>query len=411
MSDVPGSKRAAGRDEDSAGTPEGGGAGSAPTKRPRTIAEYGGASSSSSGGAEGGGSAASPDDLQGTGPRTIVTFNLNGASPRLAKNWNEIKGFLEEHKPDLVCFQEVRLPAKGVPKAKKEDDTGRKRWQLKDDTAADRKDIALVDRTLRALARRLGYRLVMSLANSKYAGTAALISTWGAVFAITPVTIAFAGRLGLSALDLPEPLGKLFKEHDREGRVIAIEYPSVTVLALYVPNNGSKAESFQRRRRWDDELCGFVDKYSGKLIITGDLNVAHEDADLTHASFFKGMFPAANPEDSGQPGCTPAEKRRHSRLLASGGGLVDAYRRLNPVPAAGAGGARTEMEGMTWRGTAGNQVAAMGRYYGKGMRIDYFLLSTALAPRIKEVKVFGSGADRDGFLGSDHCPLMLTLLP
>ncbi|CAN0306035.1 unnamed protein product [Ectocarpus sp. 6 AP-2014] len=205
--------------------------------------------------------------------------------------------------------------------------------------------------------------------------------------------------------------GKLVKEHDREGRVIAIEYPSVTVLALYVPNNGSKAESFQRRRRWDDELCGFVDKYSGKLMITGDLNVAHEDADLTHASFFKGMFPAANPEDSGQPGCTPAEKRRHSRLLESGGGLVDAYRRLNPVPAAGARDAGTEMEGMTWRGTAGNQVAAMGRYYGKGMRIDYFLLSTALAPRIKEVKVFGSGADRDGFLGSDHCPVMLTLLP
>lgn len=45
------------------------------------------------------------------------------------------------------------------------------------------------------------------------------------------------------------------------------------------------------------------------------------------------------------------------------------------------------------------------------MRIDYFLLSTALAPRIKEVKVFGSGADRNGFLGSDHTPLMLTLLP
>lgn len=108
MSDVPGSKRAAGGDKDSAGTPEGGGAGSAPTKRPRTIAEYAGASSSSSSGAEGGGSAASPDDTQGGGPRTIVTFNLNGASPRLSKNWNEMKGFLEEHQPDLVCFQEVR---------------------------------------------------------------------------------------------------------------------------------------------------------------------------------------------------------------------------------------------------------------------------------------------------------------
>lgn len=45
----------------------------------------------------------------------------------------------------------------------------------------------------------------------------------------------------------------------------------------------------------------------------------------------------------------------------------------------------------------------------QGMRIDYFLLSKVLAPRLAVVKVFGSGADRDGFLGSDHSPLMLTL--
>ncbi|CAM9682021.1 unnamed protein product [Hapterophycus canaliculatus] len=45
------------------------------------------------------------------------------------------------------------------------------------------------------------------------------------------------------------------------------------------------------------------------------------------------------------------------------------------------------------------------------MRIDYFLVSKSLAPRIKEVKVFGRGADREGFLGSDHSPLMLTLSP
>lgn len=44
------------------------------------------------------------------------------------------------------------------------------------------------------------------------------------------------------------------------------------------------------------------------------------------------------------------------------------------------------------------------------MRIDYFLVSKRLVPRIKEVKVFGRGAERKGFLGSDHCPLMLTLL-
>lgn len=43
------------------------------------------------------------------------------------------------------------------------------------------------------------------------------------------------------------------------------------------------------------------------------------------------------------------------------------------------------------------------------MRIDYFLVSRALVHRVSDVKVFGSGADRKGFLGSDHCPLLLTL--
>ncbi|CAN0595936.1 unnamed protein product, partial [Laminaria digitata] len=100
------------------------------------------------------------------------------------------------------------------------------------------------------------------------------------------------------------------------------------------------------------------------------------------------MCPAADPKNSGQPGCTPAERERHSQLLACGGGLIDAYRHLHPTPnkeaeegaggvggaAAGAGtgagagvgvGAGTETEGITWRGTAGTEVAAMGRFYGK----------------------------------------------
>ncbi|CAN0530153.1 unnamed protein product, partial [Laminaria digitata] len=43
------------------------------------------------------------------------------------------------------------------------------------------------------------------------------------------------------------------------------------------------------------------------------------------------------------------------------------------------------------------------------MRIDYFLLSKALAGLVSEVHVFGKGADREGFLGSDHSPVMLTM--
>ena len=55
--------------------------------------------------------------------------------------------------------------------------------------------------------------------------------------------------------------------------------------------------------------------------------------------------------------------------------------------------------------------AEYGRYYGKGMRIDYVLVHEALAHRVRRAVVLGSGAERSGFLGSDHCPLLVELAP
>ena len=88
----------------------------------------------------------------------------------------------------------------------------------------------------------------------------------------------------------------------------------------------------------------------------------------------------------------------------------------------------------TWRGSAGRDIAASGRYYAKGMRIDHLLVSklltqqppeemapaeqreleTAAATSCFEVKIsaadiLGNGAERQGFLGSDHCPMLLVL--
>lgn len=83
--------------------------------------------------------------------------------------------------------------------------------------------------------------------------------------------------------------------------------------------------------------------------------------------FPQNMFPAGSPGNSGQPGCTPGERERHSDLLESGEGLVDAYRHLHPDASAGTG---TDTPGITWRGTAGNQFAEAGRYYGKVCACD-----------------------------------------
>ena len=58
-----------------------------------------------------------------------------------------------------------------------------------------------------------------------------------------------------------------------------------------------------------------------------------------------------------------------------------------------------------------------GRYYGKGMRIDHLLVSELLlqprdgqsAWRVKRAAIHGHGFMREGFFGSDHCPMVLEL--
>lgn len=85
------------------------------------------------------------------------------------------------------------------------------------------------------------------------------------------------------------------------------------------------------------------------------------NARLIH-SLPQNMLPAGSAQNSGQPGCTPAERERHSQLLQAGGDLVDAYRHLHPAASSGTG---TDTPGITWRGTAGNSSPMAGRYYGK----------------------------------------------
>jgi exonuclease III len=109
---------------------------------------------------------------------------------------------------------------------------------------------------------------------------------------------------------------------------------------------------------------------------------------------------APDPGDRGQPGFTANEQSRFADIKAAGG-LVDAYRELHATAA--------WQDCVTWRGAAGRDVAESGRYYNKGMRIDLFMLHASLKDRIDEVEVCGCGPNLEGFLGSDHSPLLLRL--
>lgn len=131
-------------------------------------------------------------------------------------------------------------------------------------------------------------------------------------------------------------------------------------------------------------------------------NIAPKDVDLSHPNFYrkqkggristKHAKETVHKDDVGQPGCTNNERKRFEKILEAGN-LVDAYREL----------VGNEMcSEFTWRGRNS------GKFGGKGMRIDHCIVSRALFPMIESVHISGHGSERIGFLGSDHCPLVIT---
>ena len=200
-------------------------------------------------------------------------------------------------------------------------------------------------------------------------------------------------------------------------------------LGVYVPNCGGKG-GFDRRRAWDDDMKLFVSAPRAKpLVLCGDLNVAPEFHDVSHPKWFRcflttadrppsgpqstffhfnslcrenNCLEAPDPGDRGQPGFTPNEQARFADITAAGG-LVDAFRLLHPS----AGWEQS----VTWRGAAGKDVPESGRYYNKGMRIDLFMIQGGLKDRVDAAEVCGRGANMEGFLGSDHSPVVLRLRP
>ncbi|GAB2269729.1 DNA-(apurinic or apyrimidinic site) endonuclease [Dionaea muscipula] len=311
-------------------------------------------------------------------PLKFLTWNANSLLLRVKNNWPEFSKFVTGLDPDIIAIQEVRMPAAGSKDAPKNPE------QLKDDTGASRVEKQTL---LRALSNPPfgNYQVWWSLSDSKYAGTALLVKK-----CFQPEKISFS-------------LDRTDKKHEPDGRFILAEFESFRFLNTYVPNNGWKEEetSFGRRRKWDKRMLDFVVQLSHKpLIWCGDLNVSHEDIDVSHPDFFRsaklnGYLPP-NKEDRGQPGFTISERRRFDAMLREGK-LVDAYRYLYK---------QKDMDcGFSW---SGNPV---GKYRGKRMRIDYFLVAEKLKERIFSCQMHGRGIELEGFYGSDHCPVSLELLP
>ena len=340
-------------------------------------------------------------------PRTFLSLNVNGLKTRVAQEdgaWlRGIGALVERLEPDVIAMQEAKLTAKAPPGAKRGDDKKRERDQPFDNDK--QKDWLTVKQQMLSKEPWCRYTPKFSCADWRYAGTLTLF------------------KKGLRA---PEKFYFNLElepgTHDVNGRVCIAEYSTgLRVVNLYAPNNGwNEKSNFASRRSWDAKLLAFVRRcYDEKkpLVIVGDLNVAHQEQDVSHPEWFRsqtgeraGKSWTQQPkgedieaDDKGQPGFTRNEQTRFTEVLCEGH-LIDTWRKLHPQGE----GVEIGDPNWTWRGS-GHET---DKYHKRGMRIDYALVSDSLRQHVLESYIIGRGVDRcEGFFGSDHSPIFLMLSP
>ena len=164
--------------------------------------------------------------------------------------------------------------------------------------------------------------------------------------------------------------------HDREGRVLTAEFADFFLVNVYVPNSQRELTRLAYRQTWDAAFRHYLKKLERRkpVIFCGDLNVAHTELDLAN--------PKANIHNHG---FTPEERAGFSALVKAG--FVDTFREFE----SGSGH-------YTWW-----SVMSGARARNVGWRLDYFLISAALRPRLQKAFI------RAEVPGSDHCPVEIVL--
>ncbi|KAG7349680.1 endonuclease/exonuclease/phosphatase family protein [Nitzschia inconspicua] len=438
----------------------------------------------------------------GRHPHTFVTWNCNGFTSRTKWNADELKRLLRETNfPDMICLQEVRLKASGPNHQR--------------GTPKETEFKGSVEAAIQTIFR--DYTPFWSLADTKYSGTLSLIhqrcmkyfqwqpstaSSQPSEFAaFTPKsaidlilrrfntdrtrcglaeasaeidskdkkTKKAATQMSLTSFFAPKSSSSNINNdcshtgqnpshsHHPEGRFQFFFFPDMDVIQTYVPNNGTKDESFQKRQQWDDDMMRFLkerqqilqtcDVHNRKLLWMGDMNVARDYRDGTHWKWRKNdensdsiyewwrdeskcfvqgdhKNPTASKkhENIGIPGFTTAERERFANLLQVGD-FCDIWRELHPdgVPPQKNEASVWDRGNYTWRGHLSREGGAFAKYQGKAQRLDYFLLSPSkLVNRkatgttsnlLKSCEILGYGEHKEGlFCGSDHCAVRLELV-
>lgn len=169
------------------------------------------------------------------------------------------------------------------------------------------------------------------------------------------------------------------EEHDHEGRVITLEFEKFFLVCVYTPNSQDGLRRLDYRMTWEDAFRQHLMALDKKkpVIACGDMNVAHEEIDLKN--------PKTNHESAG---FTDEERAKFTTLLESG--FIDSFRHFYPT-----------LEGAySWW-----SYRMRARERNVGWRIDYFICSERLAPKLEDANI------HDEVFGSDHCPVELKILP
>lgn len=247
----------------------------------------------------------------------LISWNVNGLRAVMKKNFME---YFNEVDADIFCLQETKL----------------QEGQIEMDLP--------------------GYHQYWNYAEKKgYSGTA-----------------IFTKKKPLSAA-----YGIEIEEHDKEGRVITLEYEDFYMVTVYTPNAQPELARLPYRMKWEDDFLAYLKKLEEKkpVIVCGDLNVAHTEIDLKN--------PKSNRKN---PGFSDEERGKFTAFVEAG--FVDTFRYFYP-----------DKEGAyTWWSYRFN-----ARANNSGWRIDYFCVSSALKEEMKSAEIHAD------VMGSDHCPVMLEI--
>ncbi len=173
------------------------------------------------------------------------------------------------------------------------------------------------------------------------------------------------GYSGTAIFTKQKPLNVTYgigiEEHDKEGRVITLEFEEFYMVDIYTPNSKRELERLDYRQIWEDEIRKYLLKLNETkpVIMCGDLNVAHEEIDLKN----------------------PKTNRKNA-------GFTDTFRYLYP----------DKENAYSWWSYMGH-----AREKNVGWRIDYFIVSKSIESKIKEATIYPE------IMGSDHCPVGLEI--